>query len=70
VALLARRAELSRRAGRAKAALGAPVLDPGREAALMAERRAWAEAAGLDPETAEEAFRAILRGSRRSQGPA
>lgn len=70
VALLARRAELSRRAGRAKAALGAPVLDPAREAALLAERRAWADEAGLETEAAEEVFRTILRGSRRSQGPA
>jgi len=70
VALLGRRAELSRRAGRAKAALGAPVLDPAREAALLAERRAWAAEAGLDAEAAEDVFRTILRGSRRSQGPA
>jgi prephenate dehydrogenase len=68
VGLLARRAELSRRAGRAKAALGAPVLDPAREAALMRVRRNWSEAAGLDPEAVEGVFEAILRASRRTQG--
>ncbi len=70
VALLARRAELSRRAGRAKAALGAPVLDPVRETAVMAERRAWATAAGLDPETATDVFQTVIRASRRDQGQA
>ncbi len=69
VELLARRAELSRRAGRAKAVLGAPVLDPGREAALLRDRRAWAQAGGLDPDVVEGVFQAILRESRRVQGP-
>lgn len=65
--LLARRAELSRRAARAKATLGAPVLDPAREASLLQERRHSAESLGLDPTTAEEVFRVILRGSRAAQ---
>jgi len=69
VELLARRAELSRRAGRAKAVLGAPVLDPGREASLLRDRRAWAQDEGLDPEVVEGVFQAILRASRRVQGP-
>jgi len=68
VTLLARRAELSWRAGRAKEALGAPVLDPGREASLMRDRRAWAQAAGLDPDVAEGVFQEVLRGSRKAQG--
>lgn len=68
VDLLARRAELSRRAGRAKAELGVPVLDSSRENALLRERRAWAEAAGLAPEVVEGVFQAVLRGSRRAQG--
>lgn len=67
--LLARRAGLSRRAGRAKAAMGAAVLDPQRESALMRDRRAWAQDAGLDPGVAEEVFQTILRASRRVQGP-
>jgi prephenate dehydrogenase len=66
--LLARRSEMSRRAGRAKAALGAPVLDPAREAALMRARREWGAAAGLDPSAVEELFQTILRVSRRLQG--
>jgi prephenate dehydrogenase len=68
VELLARRAELSRRAGKAKAELGVPVLDAGRETALLRERRAWAEAAGLSPDVAEGVFQAVLRASRRAQG--
>ena len=68
VTLLARRAELSRRAGRAKQAMGAPVLDPGREASLLRARRLWAQAAGMDPDVAEGVFQEILRGSRKTQG--
>lgn len=67
VALLGRRAEIARRAARAKAALGRPVLDPAREAALIAERRAWAEEASVDPDCVDEIYRAILRLSRRAQ---
>ena len=68
VELLARRTQLSIRAGRAKAELGAPVLDPGREAAVLRDRRAWAEQAGMDPDRAETVFQAIIRTSRSSQG--
>jgi prephenate dehydrogenase len=68
VTLLQRRGELARRAARAKATLGHPVLDPAREAALLAERRAWADAGGLNPDCLDEIFRAILRLSRMEQG--
>ena len=67
VALLARRTELSQRAAKAKAAMGHPVLDPAREAAVFAARRAWAEERGLDAEGVEEIFRAVVRASRRVQ---
>ncbi|HZJ56491.1 MAG TPA: prephenate dehydrogenase/arogenate dehydrogenase family protein [Myxococcaceae bacterium] len=67
MALFARRAALAQRAGRAKAHLGQPIVDPEREARLLAERRTWAEALHLDPEDIEELFRAVLRFSRRSQ---
>ncbi len=67
VGLLARRAQLAQRAAKAKAALGAPVLDPGREASLFEERRAWAKGSGLDAEGIDEIFRAIVRFSRRLQ---
>jgi len=74
LALLARRATLAQRAGKAKAQLGHPILDPAREAGLLVERRVWAESAHLDPEAIDELFRAILRFSRQAQrgvpGPA
>ncbi len=67
VHLLARRADLARRVAKAKAKVGAPVLDPAREAALLSSRRAWAEDLGLDPETVASVFKAVMRGSRRVQ---
>jgi prephenate dehydrogenase len=66
--LLARRMELARRAAKAKAALGTPVLDPSRETALLEARRAWAAESGLDGPGVEEVFRAVLRLSRKTQG--
>lgn len=68
IALLHRRAELSTRAGLAKRATGAPVLDPGREAALLQQRREWAESEGLPAEGVADVFRQILTLSRRVQG--
>ncbi len=67
VALLARRAQLTQRAARTKAALGAPVLDAPREAEMMAARRAWAEESKLDADGVVDVFRAILTMSRRGQ---
>ena len=67
VGLLARRAELARRALRAKARVGQPVPDPAREDAMVASRRAWAQELGLDPGEVESLFRAVLRFSRRAQ---
>lgn len=66
--LLARRLELARRAARAKAELGTPVLDPTRESRLLEDRRAWAGEMGIDAAGVEDVFRAVLRLSRRSQG--
>ena len=68
VALLARRTELVLRAGRAKAELGLPVLDPDRETAQLNARRSWAQEAGLDIPAIEEVFRSVLRASRVAQG--
>ncbi|HSP79180.1 MAG TPA: prephenate dehydrogenase/arogenate dehydrogenase family protein [Myxococcaceae bacterium] len=65
--LLARRTQLAQRAARAKAQAGHPVVDPAREEALLAARRAWASEQALDAEGVESVFRAILRFSRRSQ---
>jgi prephenate dehydrogenase len=67
VRLLAQRAGLALRAARAKAELGAPVLDAGREAEVMSARRGWAEALKLDAEAVAEVFRAIMTMSRRAQ---
>ncbi len=66
--LLSRRMDLARRAAKAKAELGSPVLDGAREAALLEARRAWAAQSGLDGPGVEEVFRAVLRLSRRTQG--
>lgn len=68
VALLGRRAELSRRAMKAKQRLGQPLYDPERETRMLAARRAMAEERTLDAESVEDVFRAILRFSRRVQG--
>ncbi|MFL5354252.1 prephenate dehydrogenase/arogenate dehydrogenase family protein [Archangium sp.] len=67
VELLARRAELARRALRSKAQAGQPVPDPAREEAMLAVRRDWAAELGVDAEGVEAIFRAILRFSRRAQ---
>jgi prephenate dehydrogenase len=67
IALLHRRSELSARAGLAKRATGAPVLDPGREVELLRQRRDWAEQDGLPADVVVEVFRHILTMSRRAQ---
>jgi prephenate dehydrogenase len=67
VRLLAQRAGLSQRAARAKAMLGAPVLDAGREAEVVAARRAWAKDLKLEEDAVTEVFRAIMTMSRRAQ---
>ena len=61
VALLARRGRLAKRALRAKSRIGKAVRDPGREDALLADRRTWAASRDLDPERVEEIFRAVLQ---------
>jgi prephenate dehydrogenase len=64
VVLLARRAQLARQAAEVKAGLGRGVLDPVREVAFLAARRAWAAEHGLEPASIEEIFEAVLRFSR------
>lgn len=68
VALLQRRCELSTRAGLAKRVSGSPVLDPGREAAVIEQRGRWAEQGGLPADVVQALFRQILTMSRRAQG--
>jgi prephenate dehydrogenase len=65
--LLAQRMQLVQRAARAKAVLGAPVLDGAREAEMLVARRRWATEAKLDADAVEEVFRAVLTLSRRTQ---
>lgn len=67
IALLQRRCELSARAGLAKRATGAPVLDPTREVDLLEQRRAWAEQGGLPGDVVQAVFRQVLSMSRRAQ---
>jgi len=68
IALLQRRCELSARAGLAKRATGAPVLDPSRETELLMQRARWAEQGGLPADVVQAVFRQILTISRRVQG--
>jgi prephenate dehydrogenase len=68
IGLLARRAELSRKAGAAKAEQGRQaVRDPERERSMLVDREAWAKARGLDPAGVRDVFDAILRWSRALQ---
>ena len=66
--LLAQRAELGRRAGAEKERIGRAIRDRGREDALLAERRAWAEERSLDGDAVASVFDAIMSLSRRVQG--
>jgi prephenate dehydrogenase len=59
--LLARRLQLARRAAQARARAGHPAVDPSREEALLASRRAWAAGLELEEEDVEAIFRALLR---------
>lgn len=67
VRLLARRAQLARRAGRAKAGLGKAVVDPERERQVLEARKGWAQSEGLDPAGVAEIFESLLRFSRSVQ---
>lgn len=68
ISLLQRRCELSTRAAHAKRSVGAPVLDAGRERALLDQRGHWAEESGLPADVVQAVFRQILTISRRAQG--
>lgn len=61
IALLARRREVVARLFALKDARALPRLDAAREAALLADRRARAEALGLPGDDVEAVFRAALR---------
>ncbi len=64
VELLARRVQLSRRAGAVKAARGLVVRDPARERALLESRAGWGRERGLEGVAVRELFELILRHSR------
>ena len=67
VRLLARRAQLSRRAGRIKAEQGRAVRDQAREYELLEERGRWALGLGLPDDAIRAIFRVILAFSREVQ---
>jgi len=58
--LVARRRSLVAEVFAKKRALGLPLVDAAREADLVEERRAFAEALGVPGELAERLFRALL----------
>ncbi|MEE2902682.1 MAG: prephenate dehydrogenase/arogenate dehydrogenase family protein [Myxococcota bacterium] len=68
IELLGRRANLSRRAKKAKATVGRAVRDSKREEQLLRARKEWGENVGLDNTAVDEIFDTILRNSRRIQG--
>jgi len=67
IALLGQRAELAKRAGAAKSAIGGTTYDPAREADLLKARHAWGAELGLDQAAVDDVFDAILRFSRTIQ---
>jgi chorismate mutase len=67
VALLAERMEIGKRTGELKRAVGLPILDPTREAAVIRRITEVARDAGLPPEPVREVFWQIVGMSRRSQ---
>lgn len=67
IALLKRRVELARRVGAAKRAAGLPVLDPKREAQVVAAAAREARTAGLPEEPVRDIFWPVVALCRRVQ---
>jgi chorismate mutase len=67
VALLRRRENLALRTAVLKRDMGLPILDPGREAAVIRSAAESARAEGLAEEPVREIFRRILAMSREAQ---
>lgn len=65
--LLAQRMALVAEVGEAKHVLGLPIYVPEREAAMLAQRRAEAEALGVPPDLIEDVLRRAMRESYRSE---
>jgi prephenate dehydrogenase len=68
VRLLARRAQLAKRAGSIKASHGKSIRDAARERALLERRKEWAGELNLEPNGIADIFSAIMRFSRALQG--
>jgi len=67
ISLLAERLVLGKRTGELKRAVGLPILDPTREAAVIRRVTTAAREAGLPPEPVREVFWQIVGMSRREQ---
>lgn len=67
VALLAERVRVARGAGPLKRALGAPLLDPPREAAVVRRAGEMGRGAGLDDEAVRAVFWLLVGLCRRAQ---
>lgn len=68
IELLGRRRDLVAEVARYKTHHGTPVYVPEREAALLAARRAEAQACGVSPDLVEDLLRRIMRESYRAEG--
>jgi chorismate mutase len=64
---LTERVELARRAGALKRAAGLPLLDPGREAAVVRRAGEMARAAGLDAEGVRDVWWQMVALCRQAQ---
>ena len=67
IALIAQRIDVARQAGRLKLAAGQPVLDPAREAVVLARASRLAREAGLSGDEIRALFWQLLAMSRRAQ---
>ena len=67
VELLAKRNQITTQVGQIKAEAGMPVYVPEREKALIASRRAQAEALGVSPDLTEDLLRRVMRESYHTQ---
>lgn len=65
--LLAKRLQLVAEVGEVKSVLGMPIYVPERESAMLAQRRAEAEALGVPPDLIEDILRRAMRESYRSE---
>jgi chorismate mutase / prephenate dehydrogenase len=67
IRLLARRIELGLEAAEIKRAMGLPIVDPEREASVIAHAREWAREAGLPESDVENVMRQLISLSRQAQ---